>query len=143
MCSPKHSVSVAGVVVNKLGEILVIQRSDNGQWQIPGGILEISEAIDAGLKREIIEETGILVQIDKLTGIYKNITLGIVALVFKCKYISGLPIPSNETMQVAWLPQNVATSLMSSVFATRVEDALNFNGIPSIRNHDGIKFINP
>ena len=35
--TPKHSVSVAGIVVNDAGQVLVIQRRDNGHWEAPGG----------------------------------------------------------------------------------------------------------
>ena len=36
---PQHYVSVAGVVLDAAGRILLIRRRDNGEWQIPGGVL--------------------------------------------------------------------------------------------------------
>lgn len=57
-----HSVSVAGVVVNDRGEVLLIQRRDNGHWEPPGGVLEFGESIRDGLRREVREETGLDVQ---------------------------------------------------------------------------------
>ena len=41
--TPVHSVSVAGIVVNGEGKVLVIRRRDNGHWEPPGGVLEMSE----------------------------------------------------------------------------------------------------
>ncbi|WP_214111087.1 NUDIX domain-containing protein [Acrocarpospora catenulata] len=54
-----HSVSVAGVVVDDRGRVLLTQRADNDQWQAPGGVLEIGETITNGLRREVLEETGL------------------------------------------------------------------------------------
>lgn len=45
---PKHSVSVAGIVVNDHGQVLVIQRADNGHWEPPGGVLEPGSTGDHG-----------------------------------------------------------------------------------------------
>ena len=42
--TPKHSVSVAGIVVDDQDRVLVIQRRDNGHWEPPGGVLELDEA---------------------------------------------------------------------------------------------------
>jgi 8-oxo-dGTP pyrophosphatase MutT (NUDIX family) len=42
--------------------VLLIKRRDNGQRQIPGGVLELGESIHAGLIREVHEETGLLVE---------------------------------------------------------------------------------
>ena len=82
--TPQHSVSVAGVVVNDDGEVLVIRRRDNGHWEPPGGVLELGETFEEGVRREVLEETGVLVRVDRLTGVYKNMKRGVVALVFRC-----------------------------------------------------------
>lgn len=80
--SAKHSVSVAVVVVNEEGKILVIQRRDTGDWQIPGGVLELGETIQDGLRREVREETGLDVEPVRLTGVYQNMQRDVIALVF-------------------------------------------------------------
>ncbi|GHD17329.1 hypothetical protein GCM10010313_46540 [Streptomyces violarus] len=61
------------------GRLLAIRRADNGTWQLPGGILELDETPEAGVAREVLEETGIHVEVDELTGVYKNLTRGIVS----------------------------------------------------------------
>ena len=85
----RHSVSVAGVVIDEDGRALVIQRRDNAHWEPPGGVLERNETIIDGLLREVGEETGLIVEPMALTGIYKNMSRGIIALVFRCRAISG------------------------------------------------------
>ena len=65
---PTHSVSVAAAVVDASGRLLAIRRRDNGRWEPPGGVLELDETIGEGLVREVLEETGLTVEPEALTG---------------------------------------------------------------------------
>jgi len=135
---PQHSVSVAGVVVRDDGRVLAIRRADNGTWEPPGGVLELSETLEDGVRREVYEETGVKVSVERLTGVYKNMTRGIVALVFRCRPEEGEAQPSAEATAVRWLSREQIAERMSEVYAVRVLDALVGSGtVPSIRNHDG------
>jgi ADP-ribose pyrophosphatase YjhB (NUDIX family) len=59
-------------VVNERGEVLLIRRTDNENWALPGGAMDIGETIaDAGV-RETREETGIDCEIIRLVGVYTN-----------------------------------------------------------------------
>ncbi|MEV7892950.1 NUDIX hydrolase [Streptomyces cyaneofuscatus] len=136
--TPLHSVSVAGVVVREDGRVLTIRRADNGTWEPPGGVLELSEAPEDGVRREVYEETGIKVQVDRLTGVYKNTARGIVALVFRCHAEGGQEQLSEESTAVEWLTPDEVTSRMAEVYAVRVTDAL-LNDAPYVRAHDGRK----
>lgn len=89
--TPKHSVSVAGIVVRDDGRILAIQRRDNKHWEPPGGVLELEETFEAGVRREVREETGVDVEVERLTGVYKNLSRGIVAFVFRCHPLATPP----------------------------------------------------
>jgi ADP-ribose pyrophosphatase YjhB (NUDIX family) len=75
-------VSVAAAIRNDDGHFLAIRPADDGAWQPPGGILELDESIEAGLIREVEEETGLRVEPLALTGVYKNMRRGVIALVF-------------------------------------------------------------
>jgi 8-oxo-dGTP diphosphatase len=81
----RHSVSVSGVITDDHGRALLIQRRDNHRWEPPGGVLELAESIEDGLRREVREETGLDVEPGTLSGVYKNMSRGIVALVFRCQ----------------------------------------------------------
>lgn len=61
--TPKHSVSVAGIVIRDDGRILTIQRRDNQHWEPPGGVLELDETFEAGVRREVREETGVHIEV--------------------------------------------------------------------------------
>ena len=69
---PRHSVSVAAAIVDEVGRFLAVRRRDNGRWEPPGGVLELDETIQVGLVREVREETGLEVEPQALTGVYKN-----------------------------------------------------------------------
>jgi ADP-ribose pyrophosphatase YjhB (NUDIX family) len=137
--SPLHSVSVAGVVVDSRERIMIIRRHDNGEWQIPGGVLELDESIQDGVRREIQEETGVMVQVGRLTGIYKNMRQAVVALVFRCAPESGDAQPTAEASEVRWITREQATEMMTPAFVVRVLDA--FADRTQVRTHDGVDLL--
>jgi 8-oxo-dGTP diphosphatase len=137
--APTHSVSVAGVVIDIDKRVLVIQRRDNGHWEPPGGILELGETFEQGVEREVLEETGVQVSVDALTGVYKNMRRGIVALVYRCSIKAGHPRASNEATSVRWVDRDQIDALMSPAYAARVHDA--FHPTASSRAHDGVDLI--
>ena len=138
---PKYSVSVAGVVIDEAGRVLVIQRRDNGAWEAPGGILEPGETFEEGVIREVREETGITVEVERLTGAYKNMTRDIVALVYRCRAVSGAAGVSDEARHVRWITRPQVDERMTPAFAIRVHDA--FLNRASSRAHDGVTLCTP
>ncbi len=62
------------IVENEGGQILIIERQDNGQLGIPAGALEEGETIEACIKREVFEETGIRLLDLQVIGISSNPT---------------------------------------------------------------------
>jgi ADP-ribose pyrophosphatase YjhB (NUDIX family) len=139
--SPRHSVSVAGVILDRdASQVLLIQRRDNGRWEPPGGVLELSESIEAGLRREVREETGVEIEVEGLSGVYKNMAGGIIALVFRCRATTQPLTETNEAVAVAWQPVREVGALMPPAYAVRISDALALGRVPA-RAHDGIQLI--
>lgn len=139
--TPYHSVSVAGVAVRDDGRVLVVQRRDNGRWEAPGGVLEPGETFEDGVRREVAEETGVTVEVERLTGVYKNLIRHVVALVYRCRPVAGEPGPTAEAQQVRWMTPDEVTAHMAPAFAIRVLDALGSH--PASRAHDGVHLIEP
>src|SRR4051794_16669236 len=135
-----HSVSVAGVVLDESGRVLVIQRRDNGRWEPPGGILERNETFEEGVAREVAEETGVTVEVERLSGVYKNMTRGIVALVYRCRTVAGIAGATTESIAVDWLTPEQVVERMIPAYAIRVLDALATE--PASRAHDGVRVLN-
>jgi 8-oxo-dGTP diphosphatase len=136
---PKQSVSVAGIVVREDGRVLVIRRDDNGHWEAPGGVLELDESFEDGVRREVLEETGLAVTVERLTGVYKNLTHGIVALVYRCRPADGEPHATEEAREIRWMTKEEVQSAMVPAFAVRVLDA--FEDSPQSRAHDGVELV--
>ena len=139
---PRHSVSVTGVVVREDGRVLAIKRADDGRWVPPGGVLELGETPQDGVAREVFEETGIQVQAVRLTGVYKNMKLGVVTLAFLCDITGGRQHTSSEADQVAWLSPADALARMPEARGIRIADALRTDG-PFVRVHDGTAILEP
>ncbi|AEH10994.1 MULTISPECIES: NUDIX hydrolase [Protofrankia] len=64
--------SVTAVVRNPDGQLLLIHKTDNDLWALPGGGHEIGESISDTVAREVWEETGITVEIDGVSGLYTD-----------------------------------------------------------------------
>lgn len=134
----RHSVSVAAVIVGDDGRVLLTQRRDNGKWEPPGGVLELEESIIDGLRREVLEETGLQVEPEALTGVYKNMPRGIVALVFRARITGGtLATATDEATRFRWLTSDEVDSHCDEAYAVRVLDALTLAGA-AVRAHDGV-----
>ncbi|AGC64542.1 MULTISPECIES: NUDIX hydrolase [Mycobacterium] len=137
--TPKHSVSVAGIVVRDDGRVLVIKRDDNGHWEAPGGVLELDESFEAGVQREVLEETGVEVAVERLTGVYKNLAHGIVALVYRCRPLGDEAHATEEACEIRWMTKEEVQSAMVPAFGVRVLDA--FEEAPQSRAHDGVNLV--
>ncbi|MFE6387650.1 NUDIX hydrolase [Nocardiopsis dassonvillei] len=140
--TPRHSVSVTGVVVRpEDGKVLVIKRADDGRWVPPGGVLELNETPEQCVVREVREETGIEVKPIRLTGVYKNMNLGVVSLCFLCEPVCGELQTSNESTIVTWLTSKEAIARCPEARGVRISDAFSKDG-PHVRAHDGKAIIN-
>ena len=68
-------VGVGGVVIEN-GRALLIKRGSEpllGQWSIPGGTLEIGESLQEGVARELLEETGLVVEVQDMIEVFDRI----------------------------------------------------------------------
>ena len=64
--------AVSAIVPDAQGGLLLIRRTDNGYWSIPGGGVEPGESVSEAAAREVREETGIDCEVVGLVGIYSN-----------------------------------------------------------------------
>lgn len=91
-----------GVVLSG-GRVLLTVRSDLCGWELPGGNANPGESGEAALAREILEETGVEVAVERLVGEYERSGFRPhTARVYRCRATGGAPRPSRETPLVRW-----------------------------------------
>ncbi|MFE9992536.1 NUDIX domain-containing protein [Streptomyces sp. NPDC005381] len=64
--------SVTAVVRDDTGRLLLIHKTDNNLWALPGGGHDIGERVGDTVVREVLEETGMTVEIDSVSGLYTD-----------------------------------------------------------------------
>ena len=104
-------------------------------------MLEITESPIDGVVREIEEETGYVVDVESLSGVYKNVEAGVLALVFRCTLRGGKATTSNESVCVRWMTQDEVVRLMDEAYAIRVTDAFVRGESTPVRKHDGKRIL--
>lgn len=110
--NPTHFVSVAALVTNDNGQILLVKSPWRG-WEYPGGLVEPGETFQEALHREVREEAGVEIEITGFVGICKNIEKDIVNIDFTARYISGNLETSEESTEVGWFTPDEAIYLVS------------------------------
>ena len=106
---PQHIVATASLVLNKEGKVLLVKTEKRG-WEMPGGQVEEGEDILSALKREVLEEAGVSINILKLSAVYSSIDEPCkVILDFISEYAEGVPRKDDtETLDVGWFPKEEA-----------------------------------
>ena len=129
--------SVNVVVTNDDGQILLIKRSDNDNWAIPGGAIDLGESLVQAAIRETLEETGVTCEVTGLVGIYTDPRHIILytsngearqefSIVLTARYVSGHPTTSDESDEVRWVDAATASDYtMDKSMRLRIEDYLH------------------
>lgn len=110
--NPTHLVSVAALVTNERGEILLVNSPWRG-WEYPGGLIEPGETFQEALHREVREEAGVEIEITGFVGICKNVERNIVNIDFTARYVSGELRTSEESTEVIWASSEKAFELIT------------------------------
>ena len=129
--------SINVVVTNGTDDILLIRRTDNGSWAIPGGAIDLGESVAQAAVRETLEESGIECAITAIVDIYsdpKHVILytsdGEVrqefSIVLTARPLSGRPTPSSGSSDVRWVPPSALQSYpMGRSMRLRINDFLS------------------
>jgi 8-oxo-dGTP pyrophosphatase MutT (NUDIX family) len=119
-------------VVRRGDEILLTRRADNGEWSPVTGILDPGEEPAIGAAREALEETGVVVTVDRLVSasaspqvVHGNGDLGVyLDLTFDCTWVSGeARVNDDENVDVRWWPAD-ALPPMTAWLRERIDDVL-------------------
>jgi 8-oxo-dGTP pyrophosphatase MutT (NUDIX family) len=130
-----HAGCSAIIFDAKREKVLLTQRTDNGRWCLPGGMMESGESVAETCEREVWEETGLKVRVTRLVGVYSNPDQLViyadgnkaffVIMSFEAEILSGELGLSNETTAYGYYSLKEMESMpMHGQHKQRVEDAL-------------------
>lgn len=122
----------------------MIRRSDNGNWAVPGGVIDLGESVAQAAVRETLEESGIACAVTGLVGIYSDPRHVIFytgngearqefSIVLTARPLGGQPTPSDESSEVRWVPEaELPGYTMDRSMRIRINDFLAHNKSPVI-----------
>jgi 8-oxo-dGTP diphosphatase len=129
---------VQAVIRSEAGILLSVRNHLRG-WELPGGAPRDGEDDEAALRREVREETGLDVVVERRVGEY--IRSGVFphrAVVFACRLAGGSLRPSRETPRLRWFPTDALPDTLFPWFRAPVADALAAHPRPvERREHQG------
>lgn len=101
-------VGVFGAVIDKDNKILLVKIAyGSGNWTLPGGRLEENESPYEGVKREFLEETGYVVEVENLISVYSAPKKDDIVFLFKLKIIGENPWqPNDEIERIQFFERN-------------------------------------
>jgi 8-oxo-dGTP pyrophosphatase MutT (NUDIX family) len=128
--------SAVACVVDEEGRVLMIHKTDNDLWALPGGAHELGETIADTVRREVAEETGYTIEVLALTGTYTNPKHVMAyddgevrqqfSLCFLARVLRGRPRLSSESKEVAWVaPEEIEGLPLHPSMRRRITDALS------------------
>lgn len=111
-----------GAIIIEADRVVLVKRAHppiQGQWSIPGGVLEVGELVREAAIREAREETGLVVEPGKLLGVYDRILRNdqqrvqyhYVLVDFLCRRVGGELHAASDAEQVCWFRQEDLTAL--------------------------------
>ena len=135
--------SVVAAVFDNEGRVLLIHKTDNDLWALPGGGHEVGESIADTVVREVKEETGYAVEVTRLVGTYTNpghvmaYDDGEVrqqfSIAFRARLVDGEARTSSESKRVEWVvPDEVDRLPMHPSMRMRLKHALEDRPEPYI-----------
>jgi ADP-ribose pyrophosphatase YjhB (NUDIX family) len=127
--------SVSAAIFDDTGKLLLMHRSDNDFWGLPGGKVEIGESVEAAIRREVFEETGLEVSVLQLIGVYSDPAHHMIAsypggslvhyvnMCFRCVVTGGILRGSEEGMELGfYMPDALPAPVLLS-HLQRIQDA--------------------
>jgi len=122
---PEFPLVGVGAVIVEANRVLLVKRAHppiQGQWSIPGGVLEVGELVREAAVREAREETGLVVEPAELLGVFdrvlrdaeQRVQYHYVLIDFLCRRISGELHAASDAAEVRWFTRDELPALKLS-----------------------------
>ncbi len=128
MSMSRPRVEAAGGVVIREGEagaeVVAVHRPKHDDWSLPKGKLEPGESWEAAALREVAEETGLEVTVERLAGVYLKPEVDEIVFSFVCRVVGGALTITDEADRIEYFGLDRLPPNMSRKQAERVADAV-------------------
>ncbi len=101
-----HTLGAFAVIFDDTSRVLLCHRTDRDMWNLPGGRVERHESPWVAVAREVEEEVGLLVRVERLLGVYSVPERCDLVLNFLCIVEGGTARRSDEADDVRWFDKN-------------------------------------
>lgn len=118
------------------GQVLLVRRRDYPVWNLPGGKVEPHETPWETAVREAREETGLEIEVRRLTGVYHKPSRGEVVLNFEGQVIAGRPVPTEEGAESRYFPVDALPEPTLPKHVERIRDSVACHADAVIRIQD-------
>lgn len=121
---PKQTftIGVFALIKDEQNRVLLALRTDRNWWNLPGGSLEAGEAPWEGVVREVREETGLDVSVQRLLGVYSKIDKNDLVLSFECQVLGGELTLNDEAADLKYFAVNELPEKLYRNHRERIED---------------------
>ncbi|WP_218313673.1 NUDIX hydrolase [Halomonas sp. 18071143] len=120
-----QKVGAFAIILDADDRVLLCHRTDMDAWNLPGGAVEPMEAPWDAARREVSEEVGLEVQVEKLLGVYAIPSTETIAFTFLCVQAGGCIRLSDEADDIQWFHQNHLPATTLPRHAERIADLRN------------------
>jgi 8-oxo-dGTP diphosphatase len=128
---PCPLVGVGVVVFDSAGQVLLVKRGRpprQGQWGLPGGLIDLGERLVEAARREVLEECGVAVAIRDLVAAFEpiewdaagQVEYHYVVLDYWAEHLSGEAVAQDDAAEVAWVAVEALAALALSAETDRV-----------------------
>ena len=126
-------VGVGAVVLDDDNRVLLVKRAHEplkGEWSLPGGAVELGETLEAAVLREILEETGLIIDIGAVVEIFERVDrtpddrvqYHFVIVDYVCYARAGSPVRGSDAADVRWVTRAELAGYRITEKATSVID---------------------
>ncbi len=117
---PRYQVAVGAMIINEMGQLLLCEHTYRRlhPWGLPGGDLKFGEDPVDGVKREILEETGLKVKNARLLLVENSSEIHHITLTYLCACIEGSFIPNDEVSSIRYFEINTLPDFFKDQQAT-------------------------
>jgi len=99
-------IGVFALILDSSKKVLLCHQTDMDLWNLPGGAMEQGETPWAAVKREVEEEVGLQVEVERLLGVYSRPSQGEVAFGFLCRVVGGSLMYTDEADCIQYFERN-------------------------------------